>query len=337
MFLANIHFGWDVGIVEFFNNFTQNAHLEKLFQLISYLGTEYVVIVLFGLLYWGLNKKIATEMGYATFYAMVTNNMFKSFFNFLRPFQESPDRIKCLDKSILLTDTNGEYVLDPTNQYYLSSSSSFPSGHSSGASALYNSFAQSMKIKWVWIISSALCALVMISRMALGVHSFIDVFTGYLVGLGVIELIYFLRSKMKNENILHIVILSVFGIVTFLSPLWSEQTRDLFTTYGIAVGMVLGFHIESKYINFKNTKTWWKVLIRLAVGIGIVLVVKIVFKLPYKNLVQEGSYLGNVLDMIRYFLMIVIATTLYPLLIKKIKFLNDKEEDSTTNVEPQEA
>lgn len=325
MFLTNIHFGWDVNIVEFINNFTQDAHLSTLFKLISYLGTEYVVIVIFGLLYWGLNKRMAKEMGYATFYGMVTNNLLKSFFNFLRPFQERPESIKCLDESILLVDKNGNHVLSESGTYYLSSSSSFPSGHSQGSSSIYNSFAKSSNKKWVWIISSVLCALVMLSRMALGVHSFLDVLTGYLVGICVIEVIYFVRKKMKNEMILHISILSVFGILTLLSPLWSSQTRDLFTTFGIALGMVIGFYIEEKYINFEGVKTWWKVALRLVFGVAIILLCKIVLKLPYQYFVNEGSYLGNVLDMLRYFIMIVVGTTLYPMLIKKIPFLNEKE------------
>lgn len=327
MILTNMHFGWDVGIVEFLNNFTQNAHLEILFKLISYLGTEYLVIALFALLYWGLDKKMAKEMGYAAFYGMVTNNIFKSFFNFLRPFQERPDTIKCLDESILAKNVDGEYYLDPTNTYYVSSSSSFPSGHSQGSSGLFNSLAKSLRRRWVWIPATILCLLVMLSRMALGVHSFIDVLTGYLVGFAVVELVYFAQSRIKKIMLFHIIVVSVFGVITFLSPIWSQQTRDLFTTFGCTVGFVIGFYIEDKYIKFDNTKTWWKIVLRVAIGVALVLGIKSVLKLPYKNFVQEGSYLGNVLDMIRYFLMMMFATTLYPFIFKKIPFLNDKKEE----------
>ena len=342
MFLTNMHFGWDVSIVEFFNNFTQSAHLETLFKLISYLGTEYLVIALFALLYWGLDKKMAKEMGYAAFYGMVTNNILKSFFNFLRPFQERPDKIECLDKSILSKNVNGEYYLDPTGTYYEASSSSFPSGHSQGSSGLFNSLAKSMGKRWVWIPATVLCLLVMMSRMALGVHSFIDVLTGYLVGLAVVELVYFAQKKIKKIMLFHIIVVSVFGVITFLSPIWSAQTRDLFTTFGCTVGLVLGFYIEEKYINFDNTKTWWKIVLRVVIGVAVVLGIKSVLKLPYKNFVQEGTYIGNVLDMIRYFLMMMFATTLYPFIFKKIPFLNDKKEESTEeakeeSAEPQEA
>ena len=50
--------------------------------------------------------------------------------------------------------------------------------------------------------------------MVLGVHSFVDVFTGFLVGIAVLELIFFLRSKVKNELWLHIGLLSGLTIIT---------------------------------------------------------------------------------------------------------------------------
>ena len=50
-------------------------------------------------------------------------------------------------------------------------------------------------------------------------------------------------------------------------------------------------------------------------------------KLPYSHFVTEGSYLGNVLDFIRYFLMIVGGVFAMPLLMSKIPFLKDDVEE----------
>ncbi|MCR5564399.1 MAG: phosphatase PAP2 family protein [Gammaproteobacteria bacterium] len=329
------HWDWDVSIVEFLNKITADSKfLQTLFKLISYLGTEYVFIAIFAVLYWLIDKKIAKDVGYGAFYGMVLNNGLKSIFNFLRPFQQKPSTIKCLDESILAKDVNGNFLPKeaPQGTYLQSSSTSFPSGHSQGASGVYNSLAKSFnekydhKIKWVWAISICLSILVMVSRIALGVHSFIDVFTGFAVGLCMIELVSFGRKKFKNETIFHIIMLSALGLFTFLAPLWSEQTRDMFTTYGVVAGCFVGFILEEKYVNFKISKVWWKNVVRLLFGVVTVVGLKIVLKLPYSHFVTEGTYLGNVLDMIRYFLMIVGGVFAMPLLMSKIPFLKDDEE-----------
>ncbi len=327
--LTSMHWQWDISIIEFFNGWAQNSEfVATLFRLISYLGTEYAVIIFFGILYWAFDKEIARKMGPAVFFAMLCNNVTKSFFNRMRPYQQSPDTIKIKDPNILLEGANGDPILvhGHWGDYYASSSTSFPSGHSSGASALYNSYAIAKKEKIVWIIASVLCSLVMLSRMVLGAHFLTDVVAGYLLGFLVVQLYYFAESKIKNTKLLSICLIAVSGLITLLSPLWTDQSRDLFTAWGIYAAIVLGMMLENKYVNLENTKSIWKGIIRIALGVGIALLIKIVFKLPYKNLVQEGTYLCNLLDMLRYFIMAFVAVFLYPMLIKKIKFLNDTKK-----------
>jgi len=326
--LAFMHWQWEINIVEFFNQITSIEFFRLFFKFFNNFGSETVFIVLIGATYWAINKKVAKDVGIAAFYAMMFNNLFKSFFNRLRPFQQSPSTIECRDTSILSKDLNGNYieVNGEYGTYYQSTSSSFPSGHAQGASSVYNSYAMSLKKKWVWIVASILCALVMIARMALGVHFFTDVLVGYLVGIGVSALIFYLRKKVKNELILHIVVLSTFTVLTFLSPLWSDATRDMFITLGTSVGLIGGMLFEEKKVDFKMTKNVWKAILRVVIGIAIAFVLKIGLKYLYSWAFDEGTYLANVCDMLRYMILVFIAVGVYPIFIKKWKFLNDKEE-----------
>jgi len=319
---------WDISIVEFFNNLTNNDFLKYLFLGITYLGNEYVFIVLIGTTYWAINKKAAKDVGIAAFYAMMFNGLFKGFFNRLRPFQESPSTITCRDNSILATNNLGEYyyVDGPNGQYLASSSTSFPSGHAQGASATYNSFAKVIKKKWGWIVANILCLLVMISRMALGVHYLTDVLAGWAIGFVIIMLVFYLRKKVKKEIYLHIVLLSAFGITTFLSPLWSDAPKDLFTMWGVSAGLILGMFFEEKKVNFSHTKSIWKNILRVVIGLAIVLILKIGLKPLFYLFCDEGTYLSYVFDLLRYFIMTFVGVGIYPLLIKKCKFLNDSKD-----------
>lgn len=319
--LSTMHWGFDISIIEFFNQWTNSKFFEILFKGITNLGTETVFIVLIGLTYWAIDKRIGKEVGQASFYGMFMNGVFKSVFNRLRPFQQSPSTITCRDESILLEDVNGNHILS-SDGYYLSSSTSFPSGHSTNSAAVYNSFYLSTKNKIVLLVGNIICLLVMISRMALGVHFLTDVLSGYVLGFGVVYLVYFLRTKFKNENVFHIILLSVFGVITFLSPLWSGSTRDLFIAYGLCVSLFISTIFENKKVNFKHTKSIWKNVLRVVIGLALAFGIKTGLKLIYSSFLEEGTYLANVCDMLRYGIMMFLLCAIYPMSFK-LKFLGD--------------
>jgi len=320
-FLVDMHWEWDAKIVEFFNNITDIPFFKYVFQGISYLGTEYAVIALFGIVYWIFDKKMAKDVGVAAFIAMLFNGFFKGIVNRPRPFQQF-EEITCRDESILYDDGrtfNTKYLTEVRQ----STSTSFPSGHSQNASALYNGFAFELNKKWIFILANVLALLVMISRMALGVHFFTDVVCGYLIGLFVVVLFNKLRKYFKNEcYLVHSVIL-VFTVITFLSPIWAKESKDMFDMLGVVYGLILGMALEEKKIDFKPVKTWWKAVLRFVFGLAIVLGFKTGIKFLYSSWCEEGTYLYYVFDLIRYGLFTFIACGVYPILIKKWKLLND--------------
>jgi len=322
-FLVDMHFDFDMKIVEFFNNLTDIKFFEILFKGISYIGTEYACILVFGVLYWCIDKNAAKRIGYPAFFSMIINGFVKGFVNRPRPFQQYPDKIICRDESILSVDTNNEYI--PKDFGYgmslRSNSTSFPSGHSQNTSSLFYSVFAFYKKKWLLITWITFSVLVMISRMALGVHFFTDVLTGYLLGIICIHGYNEIIKKVKNINKFHIILLLLMGAFTLLSPIWSDEAKDSFSIYGVMVGLVLGSILEEKNINFEFTNNKLNNFLRFVFGILIVVLIKILFKLTYSWAFDEGTYLRDVFDMIRYFLMSFIGIGIYPMLFKKVKFL----------------
>lgn len=329
LFAMSMHWDWDVSIVEVFNRLSETKLLELLFQGISQFGTETVFIVLLAVTYYGINKKLAKDLAFPAFYAMCFGNIFKCFFNRFRPFQQYPDRVTIYDKSILATDVHGEYmtVHGEYGDFYASSSSSFPSGHSFSSSAVYTSYAYNIKKMWAWIVAEVVTILVMISRMALGAHFFTDVFAGFIIGSAIVLFYNYILNKVKNKTLVHIITLSIIGILTFLSPLYSDISRDLFSTFGMVLGFYIGSILEEKYVNFEDTKCVWKAAIRVVIGIGIAYALKVLLKMTYSWAFDDASLARNICDFLRYAIMLFSVTFLYPMLIKKWKFLNDNKEE----------
>ena len=337
IFSMSMHWDWDVTIVEFFNKLSESGFGEALFKGISYLGTEIIFILIFGITYYGVNKELTKKVAFPTFYTMCFGNLFKCFFNRFRPFQQYPDRVTIKDKSILAKDANGEYMLvhGEYGDFYAASSTSFPSGHSFSSAGIYTSFAYNIKKLWAYIVAEVLIILVMISRMVLGAHFFTDVVAGYLIGTGFVFLYYFVESKIENKKILHISILAVIGIFTLFSPLFSDSSKDLFTMFGTILGFYIGTLFEEKYVNFKDTKCWWKAVLRIVIGLAIAFGVKEVLKLTYSWAFDEGTLIRNIFDMLRYAIMMFVVSFVYPLVFVKFKIFNDvldvKQEEVNAN------
>ncbi len=335
-FLDTMHFEFDIKIVEFFNKLTDIKFFEILFKGISLLGTETVFIVLIGLTYWAIDKKLAKDVALPAFFGLILGNVVKGFVKRLRPFQQSPSTITCRDSSILATDSNGNFIMEDAG-YYKTSSSSFPSGHSIGASGLYNGYALNLKkYKVFWIISTVLCLLVMLSRLALGVHFLTDVLTGYALGLCFILAYNYVITKV-NRDIFDLSLLIFFGLLTIGSIWFSDKPKDIFSMYGAVLGLFIGVKLENKYVNFKMTKIVWKTILRFVIGLVLLFAIKELLKMTYKYFVDSNTILYCFLDLIRYTILLICAAYVYPLIFNKLSFLNDKENTDELEEKPVEA
>jgi len=291
--------GLTIDFVVWFQSFS-NSFLDFFFNMISFMGEDYIYITIMGFIYWTYNKKLGEFLGLSLAFSMVFNNILKEIVDAPRPFNEYPDKVKNLRPET-------------------ASGNSFPSGHTQLFSTFLFGAAFYLKKKWLFIPVSILVILMMMSRIYLGVHYLEDVIVAALIGLSLGYIIsYFYNKIYNNQKLLHkIYIIVIIISLPFTLILGSE---DLLKAFGMFLGMTLAVMYEKKYINFSLDTTKIKKVLRLVLGIIIMLSLQIGLKLLYSPFIDEGTYLFDVLSSIRYFLLTFIGIGIYPKLFKKFNF-----------------
>ena len=279
--------------------------LDTLFGLITMLGEETIAIILLCAIYWCINKRMAYGIGVAYFLSGLTAQGMKICFRIDRP-----------------------WVIDPSfnpvqSAMKTATGYSFPSGHTQSAAALYGSIGVYIKQKWAKIICFLIVFLVAFSRMYLGVHTLLDVSVSIVITFIFIFITYKLLivdenpTGKKRELFLPILlILFSAAIIIIAALLFSNATieeayvTDCLKAAGAGLGFAVGMYVERVYIRFsvKTKGIVWQ-FIKLVIGIVGVLA----FKEGLKLIVGTGL----VVDTVRYALLIIWVTILFPLLIKR--------------------
>jgi len=283
--------------------------LDTIIGLITRLGEETVVVVVFCAIFWCISKKMAYVIGVAFFISGLTVQGMKICFRIDRPWVADP------------TLNPVPAALEYSTGY------SFPSGHTQSAAALFGALGAQMKSKAAIIICFTIPVLVAFSRMYLGVHTLIDVVTSLLICAILIFITLKVLAHDKIDKKREFIISSVmvlYAIVVIITAaiLYSNGTieqkyiADCLKAAGAGIGFAVGMFIERVYIDF-SVKSKSLILQILKFVLGVIGVLAI----------QEGLKLiiGTELiaDIFRYFLMLTWVTVFYPLIIKKC-FATDK-------------
>lgn len=213
---------------------------------------------------------------------------------------------------------------------------SFPSGHTTGATAIYGGTGKmcwSKKRKALSVILFLLILITAFSRNWLGAHTLADV----LVAIAHTSLIIFITSllrkwlakKPERDTAITFAMIAVsFAITIFLclkkypldyNPDGSilvdpfEMITDCYTALGVSIGGFLGWWIERHYINFSVEGAWWKRILRFVIGAAVAVLI-----VAFGN--KIFGFLGaHWCHFIKYFLLLLFGTAGYPALFKKIK------------------
>jgi len=287
-----------IQVVEFFQSF-RNGFFDFFFSFISFLGEEYIYILILAIIYYAYNKKLGEFLAFALFTTAGINTIIKGLFSAQRPFEKYPDRV-----DNLRPDT--------------ATGHSFPSGHVQNFTTFL--FAESFYTgkQRMFIVSGILAVLMMISRMYLGVHFLEDVTVSILLGILVAYVLHKVYTKYQdNHVILHKIYI---GIAVAMFPfLFLLDGEDFFKSYGLLVGFILAMIIEKKYINFSDDTTIKQKLIRVALGLVIMLVLQTGLKPVFGLFTDEGTTLFNIFNLVRYLLISFIGLGIYPFAFKKLK------------------
>ena len=275
----------------------------------SFFGEETFVIAIVLLVFWNINK----QKGFALYMNVLTSvlimGILKAVVRAPRPF-------------VVLEEIAGKRMETATGY-------SFPSGHTTTAASFYTSIALLLKKRICSIIAAIMIVLVGVSRLYLGVHWPNDVFAGLLIGVSISFLLY-RWSLQLFEDRMRLVRFSIrYGLIaTFVSLILSVLLNmelvdpvafnDLMKTLALAGAGLLGFGFEEQIVRYRVEASLTKKILRYLLGMGVVIAI-----IASKALFPPSIY--AISSFIRYSLVGVWATVLFPITGKSLHLFDDEQ------------
>lgn len=282
----------------------RNPVLDKIMSLLTHLGSEVLIIGVVCILYWCVNKKTAYKLCFSYFISGLAVQGLKIACRIDRPWIR--------DSRLYPV----EAAKDGATGY------SFPSGHTQGAAGLFATLSFHLKKWWFYIAGFGVIALVMFTRMYLGCHTPADVLVSFAITTIVAFCVnyafeHFEATKRSNILVFAMIEIISLGLIAYTSYVVAtgksstELAMDCYKSAGAGIGFGIGWYLEVTYINFnpRATKTIWGQILKLAVGIGVALLLKSGIKA-----INPDSIAINI---IRYVLAVLWITGLFPFIIKK--------------------
>lgn len=301
--------------------------LDKTMLGISALGEE-IAFILIGLIaLWCIDKKFGYRFLFMYMAGTFVNQLLKAIFLIPRPWM--------IDGSVTYVDA----------AYSGASGWSFPSGHTQAAVMMYGGLSRRISRGWAYAVAAILVLLVGFSRMYLGVHTLLDVVTAAVLGIIVIALCELLFKKFGTETKSFAIMCGILaalclGLIIFvctvskdaifsidyidekqLSDIYRSQMHDICVLFGTMFGLFAGALVEMKFVKFETKAVWWVQLIKVLLGIGVILGIRVGMK-PLLALISDSPFM----DCARYFMMSFVAIAVYPLLFKVLVKLDRKHE-----------
>lgn len=289
--------------------------LNEFMLAITYFGDEIAFLVTALVLFWCVDKRKGYYILSVGFIGTLANQLMKLWFRIPRPWVMDPNF------TIL------EQAREAASGY------SFPSGHTQSAVGTFGSIAATTKNKVVRVGAIAIAVLVPFSRMYIGVHTPLDVLVAAAMA---VLLIFGLRPVIFGREGKYIPWL--LGIMTVLAVLFlsfvefypfpadidphnmASGVKNAYTLLGTLLGFLIVYVVDEKWLHFPVKAVWWAQILKIAIGLGLVLAVKSGLKTPLNALFGES--VGRA---VRYFLLVIMAGTVWPLSFTWFSKLGAKE------------
>ena len=281
---------------------------DALMSFITLFGEETLFIVLALVFFWCIDKKRGFYLLFTCFAGTVCIQFLKMAFRIPRPW--------VLDPNFTIVESAREAA----------TGYSFPSGHTQCAAGLWGGIARSAKKRAVQIGGTALVLLVGLSRMYLGVHTPLDVLVSLGIALVVIFALYFVVYQGFDKPKRMYVACGVLLAATLANLLFvslypfpadvdlvnlANGQKTAWQMLALAIGVCIIYPLDRYWIKFETGAVWWAQLLKLGIGVGLVLAVRVLLKEPLNALFGVNVGAG-----VRYFLIVAVAGVLWPLTFK---------------------
>ncbi len=283
--------------------------MDMVMSLITQLGDELFFMVIAITMFWCIDKRRGYYLLSVGFVGTVLNQFLKLVFRVPRPWVLDPDF------------TIVESAREAATGY------SFPSGHTQNAVGTFGGVARSSKKRWVQIVSIVILLLVSFSRMYLGVHTPKDVGVSFVIAVVLLLVLYPLFLKMDEKPKM---MYWMFGGMTMLGVAYllfvtvypfpadvdaanlASGTKNAYTLLGATLGVLVAYHVDRTHTNFSTKAPILGQILKVVIGLALTLAVKAGAK-PVLNMLLNGHQAAN---LIRYFLMVIVAGVLWPMTFK---------------------
>lgn len=249
----------------------QHPALDVFFNLASWAGEETLYILVAAWLLWCHHKWLSYRVGLIFLTGAAFNGVLKNLFAIDRPIG-----VEGVESQRLHTATGH----------------SFPSGHTQGAASFWMALMVQIRQPWIWVVGTFMFVSVGLSRLYLGVHWPIDVLAAYGFALvWVVAASAFIRWAETRKQLYWLWCLVLpFVVSVFVYP----DYKDLIIVVGAAVGFLAGMQVEQRWLNVATEGRWGYKLARFAVGLAVLMAIRIVVKAilplpaPWADLIRYG-------------------------------------------------
>jgi len=267
----------DISYLLFLQNIREalGSGVEMFMGIISAVAVHHAIIFIPAIMYWCFNKKNGQFVFFTFGFAQFLNGILKLSVCCYRPWIREPRIIP------------SQYAIAQATGY------SFPSGHATVAGGLFVSSGWVGRSKFrriPTIILFVFAALVMFSRNYLGVHTPQDVIVGMATGIFAIWIVTIFFNWIDKNERMDAPTLIVAVAAIFLSLLYfkfksypidyvngeilvdpQKMMLDSFADAGRALGIIVGWFIERRFVKFTTDCSWGEKAARLAIGIALIL------------------------------------------------------------------
>lgn len=289
--------------------------LNEFMLAITHLGAETAFLVIALVMFWCIDKRRGYYILSVGFVGTILNQFMKLCYRIPRPFEADPD-------FTILEAARAE-----------ATGFSFPSGHTQSSVATFGGLAWTEKRKWLKWTFIAIAILVPFSRMYVGVHTPQDVLVAAAISLA---LIFIIKPLVLDDNgkympyLLGFMFLLAVGYLCFVelfpfpedvnAERLNSGVESAYTLLGALLGLLIVYIVDNKWLNFSTEAVWWAQILKVALGLAAVLVVKSGMKSVLNALFNP--YIGR---SVRYFLVVIVAGIVWPLSFKFFSKLGRKE------------